>query len=127
RLGDAQRPALQPLAERLALEQLHGDEQLAVLLADVVELADVRMVDAGGRPRLALEAPARGVVAAQGAHLLERDGAAEPLVPGCVDDAHAALAERARHGVVPDPGREARARPAVRSRARPAGRRIRGG
>jgi hypothetical protein len=65
RLGDAQRPALQPLAERLALEQLHGDEQLAVLLADVVELADVRVVDAGSRPRLALEAPARGVVAAR--------------------------------------------------------------
>ena len=64
RLGDAQRPALQPLGQRLALEQLHGDEQLAVVLADLVELADVRVVDARRGPRLAPEALARRLVAA---------------------------------------------------------------
>ena len=63
RLGHAERPVAQPLGERLALEQLHGDEELAVVLADLVDLADVRMVDAGRRARLAPEALARGLVA----------------------------------------------------------------
>ena len=63
RLGHAQRPAPQALGQRLALQQLHGDEQLAAVLADLVELADVRMVDAGRGPGLAPEALARGLVA----------------------------------------------------------------
>ena len=103
RLRHAQRPALQPLAERLAFEQLHRDEELPLVLADVVELADVRVVDARRGPGLALEALARGLVSAQRAHRLERDGAVEPLVARGVDDPHAALAELAGHLVVRDP------------------------
>ena len=60
---DAQRAALQPLGERLALEQLHRDEELAVVFADLVDLADVRMVDAGRGARFAPEALARRLVA----------------------------------------------------------------
>ena len=104
RLGDAQRPAPQPLRERLALEQLHRDEQLAAVLADLVDLADVRMIDARRRAGLAPEALARRLVAGQRGHRLERDGALEPLVARGVDDAHPALAELAHDGVVPDAG-----------------------
>ena len=48
-------PALDAMLESLALEQLHGDEWLAVVLADLVNRADVRMIQAGCRTRLALE------------------------------------------------------------------------
>ena len=49
------RPAIRCL-QRLALEQLHHDERPPVVLADVVDRADVRVVQGGRRPRLALEA-----------------------------------------------------------------------
>ena len=75
RLRDAHRPALQPLGERLALEQLHGDEQLAGVLADLVDLADVRMVDARRGAGLAPEPLARRLVRCDRRHRLQRDGA----------------------------------------------------
>ena len=37
--------AADALAQRLPLEQLHGNEALAVVLADFVDRADVRMVE----------------------------------------------------------------------------------
>ena len=63
RLRRTQRPITELLSERLPFEQLHGDEQLAAVLADFVDLADVGMVDAGGGARFAPEALARGLVA----------------------------------------------------------------
>ena len=63
RLGDAQRSPAQALGQHLALQQLHRDEELAVVFADLVDLADVRMVDAGRGARLAPEALARRLVA----------------------------------------------------------------
>src|SRR6185436_3159191 len=92
---------------RLALEQLHGDEQLAAVLADLVKLADVRMVHAGRGAGLAPESLARGVVARDGRHRLEGDGALELLVARGVDDAHAALSQLADDPVVADAPREA--------------------
>ena len=59
----AHRPILKAPVERLALEQLHRDEQvIALVVADVVDLADVRMIDARRGARLAPEALARGLV-----------------------------------------------------------------
>ena len=46
--------------QRHAIQKLHGDERLAVLLANFVDGADVGMVQRGGGLRLALEA-ARGL------------------------------------------------------------------
>ena len=46
---------LQTLGERLTLEELHDQEGHAVLLADVVNRADVRVTEAGDRPRFTLE------------------------------------------------------------------------
>ena len=101
-VGDAERAASQPLRRRLALEELHRDEELALVLADLVELAHVRVVDRGRGAGLPPEPPARRVVGAERRHLLQGDGAAEPLVPGGVDDAHPALAELPGHGVGAD-------------------------
>ncbi|HEV8523761.1 MAG TPA: hypothetical protein VGQ71_04625 [Terriglobales bacterium] len=50
-----ERLALNGVLQRLALHQLHSDEGLAVVLADVMNGADVRMVEGGGGRRLALE------------------------------------------------------------------------
>ena len=99
-LGDAHRALLQALRQRRALEQLHGDEQVALVFADFVDLADVRMVDAGRRARLAPEALARRLVLRQRRHRLQRDRAMELLVARGIDDAHPALAELALDRVV---------------------------
>ena len=48
------------LAQRLALDELHGDVDRAVGLADVVDREDVRVVQRRGRARLLLEALAAG-------------------------------------------------------------------
>ena len=55
-LRELDRPAPDALGERLALEQLHRDEVLAVVLVDRVDGADAGVVELGGRLRLALEA-----------------------------------------------------------------------
>ena len=52
------------LLEVVALEQLHGHVDLALLLAEVVDGDDVRMVEARGGLRLALEALAQVLVGA---------------------------------------------------------------
>jgi hypothetical protein len=101
-LGHAQRPPPQTLGQRFALQQLHGDEQLAPVLADLVELAHVRMVDARRGPSLAPEPLPRRFVAAQRRHRLQSDHALQPLVARRVHGAHPALAELARDCVVPD-------------------------
>jgi len=41
--------------EGLALEQFHGDEGLAVVLVDLVNRADIGMVEGGGGARFALK------------------------------------------------------------------------
>jgi hypothetical protein len=51
-----QRLFFDPVLEGVALHQFHGDEGLAVVLADLVDGADVRMVQRRGSASLALEA-----------------------------------------------------------------------
>jgi len=46
----------QHLAQGLSFQQLHGNERLAILFADVVDRADIGMIESGSRPRFALEA-----------------------------------------------------------------------
>jgi hypothetical protein len=83
------------LRERLALDQLHHQIVGLTLAADVVERADVRVVEARDRARLALEAGADlGVVDEVRRKHLDRDFAAEPRIARAIDLAHAAGAER---------------------------------
>jgi hypothetical protein len=57
-LRDRQRGALQTCRERFALDELHDEEasRQAIVVADVMERADVWMIQAGERSRLALKA-----------------------------------------------------------------------
>ena len=89
------RHRLRGLAQRLAVDELERDERVAVELADAVDLADVRMLDARLGPRL-LHQPARQVGAGV-AHDLQRDVAPEAWVEGLVDLAHAAATEQSEH------------------------------
>ena len=100
-LLDRQRPLLDSLLHRQTLEQFHDDEGAAVLLAELVDRADVRMGQGGGEPRFALEArqPRRlGVVFL--AQELDRDLAIETEILPSVDDTHAALAELVEHAIM---------------------------
>ncbi|MEZ4392180.1 MAG: hypothetical protein R3A48_13880 [Polyangiales bacterium] len=87
-LGDLRR-------ERRADEVLHHEVELALLgLADVVNVDDVRVVDAVRGAGLAEHPRAQvGLAAEVGANELERDDAVNQHVSGAVDHAHAALAQ----------------------------------
>ena len=115
-------PAREPRGQRLALETRHHQIQQAVVLADVVHAADVRIVEGGDGARLAFEARTQvGVGAASDVRRddLEGDGATEAHVAGAIHLAHAPGSEVAEdfvradsltrcetHGV--GPGRRAR-------------------
>ena len=89
------------LLQRAALQILHGDEGAAVLLADVMNGADVGMIQRGRGSRLALEPAQRLSVARQIVRQeLQRDEAMEPGVLRFVHDAHAAAAELLDDAVV---------------------------
>jgi hypothetical protein len=89
--------------ERLALQKLHGDEGLALVLVDVVDRADVGVVEGGAGLGLALE-PLQGDGVAEEllGQELQRDGPVEAGVLGLVDDTHAAAANLLEDAVVRD-------------------------
>ena len=97
------RPARDPVLQRQAIQKLHGDERLAVVLADLVNRADVGMVQRRGRLRFAPEALQRlrvlGHIIGQE---LQSDKAAELCVLGLVDHAHPAATELLDDAVVRD-------------------------
>ena len=74
-----------------AVDELQDEHRLAVVLEDVVETDDVRVLEPCERRRLALEALAQlGVVGDPRVEHLQRDVAPEALVARAPDDAHAA-------------------------------------
>ena len=80
--------------QRQPVQKLHGDEGLAVLLADVVNGADVGMIQRGGGLRFALETlEGLRVTGDFVGQELEGDETVQPGVFGLVDHAHAAAAE----------------------------------
>ena len=56
RFVDRQRAAFQPFPERLAAEQFHHDEELAVVFAQVMHHANIGMIQSGCRPGFTPEA-----------------------------------------------------------------------
>ncbi len=98
-----QRPVRQPALQRRPVEQLHDQERQVAVMADVVERADVRMVERRGGARLALEAlERRGILRELGREELDGDLAAETRVLGAVDDTHPAFADLVEDAVVGD-------------------------
>ena len=85
------------------VEVLHDDVGAAFLIADVVDGADVGMVESGGGAGFALEAAQSLRVAGDlVGEKFEGDEAVEASVFGFVDHAHAATAEFLEHAVVRD-------------------------
>ena len=80
--------------ERLARDVLHAQVRLPVDRADLVDGDDVRVLEPGGGLGLGAEPGAVGVGRqVRLADHLQRDDPVEALLPGLVDDAHAAAAE----------------------------------
>ena len=94
RLIERQRALLQPLGQRVAVQELHDQEVDAVLVPNVEEGANVRVVQAGDGLGLALEPlleiGVRGDVPGED---FDGDGAVQTGVSRFVDFAHAARAE----------------------------------
>ena len=91
-----ERAPLQARAERLPLEELHDEVRNPVRLADVVDRADVRVVEGRGGLRLPREPRAdRRIGEPVPANELERDRSLEAHVGRAEDFAHSALPERA--------------------------------
>jgi len=95
------------VVEAVAVDELHDDVGLGVFLAVAVDLDDVGVVDGGEGAGFLQELLDEGAVLAEGllGHL-EGDGAAEGLVIGAVDGAHAALAELLQDDEVGEPRRD---------------------
>ena len=84
-----------------ALQIFHGDKRLAVFLANVVNGADVGMVQRGSRLRLALKAAERlGILGHFIGQKFERDKTMQPRVFGFVNHTHAAAAQLLDNAVV---------------------------
>ena len=102
-LIDAERPVIDSMIERVPFEQLHRDEWRALELVDLVDRADIRMIERRCRARFAHEAlehlPILGAARAQE---LERNGTTELYVFGAIYHAHAAFTQRLDHPVVRD-------------------------
>src|SRR5712692_2198803 len=91
------------MLERLAFHEFHGNEVLAVLLADIVNRADVGMIERGGGFGFAAEAlECGGALRGFRRKKLQRDEALEAGVFGFVDDAHATAAQLLEYAIVRD-------------------------
>ncbi len=86
RLVERQCALLQPLRQRLAIEILHDQEVRLTFLANVVEGADVRVVQGSNRSGFALEPLLQiGVIGDMLGQHLDGDGAVQAGVAGFVD------------------------------------------
>jgi hypothetical protein len=102
-LVERKRLARNSVLQRCAVEKLHRNEMLTVLLAYVVNGADVRMIQCRSRLRFASEA-------FQGARIVEHfrrqefqaHGAVEPCVLSFVDNTHTAATELFDDAIVRD-------------------------
>src|ERR1700693_1280616 len=86
-----------------AVQKLHDKERMAVLLPDLIDRADIGMVESGGRLRLSLETgQGLGVFRDVLGQELQRDKATELGVFSLVDHTHSAAAELLNDAIVRD-------------------------
>jgi hypothetical protein len=101
RLGQRDRPASQPRAERLAAEQLHHQEAPAAVLPRVEHLHHVLALDGARGPRLAREPPGHGAVLGQlVVEHLHGDAPPDADVLGLVHGPHSAAADATNERVL---------------------------
>ena len=94
-------PPDQPLLERRSLQQLHDQKRLSLVLTEVVDGADVGVVERRGGARLALKAlEGLAVLGHLRGQELDRHLAAEIGVLGLIDDPHAATSQLGDDSVV---------------------------
>ena len=118
RLAGRQRAVGQPLGEALPLDEAHREVMLALVLADLVDRHDARVVEVGRGLGLGVEALDVGVVGElAGQDHLQGDGAVEAHLPGLEDDAHAAAGDLADDLVVAEVADPGRSPPAWRDRS----------
>ena len=88
---ERQRSLRQPRGERFAVDELHDEKVDALIVADVVDRADVRMVERCHRARLPFEpGSALRIGSPYRRQNLQGDVPAEPCVGGAEHFAHAA-------------------------------------
>ena len=93
-LTEWQGAPLKPRRQRLAFDVLHHQVVDTVLMTDIVNDTDMRMVQTGNDLGFALEALfSSGIVRELRRENLDRDGTFEPCVASAVDLAHSTGAE----------------------------------
>jgi hypothetical protein len=91
------RPSLESRGERLPYEMLHDQKVDSILAPDVMQRADMRVVEARHCARFALEPlPSLRMGRQVSGKDLDGDGAIQPSVSSTVHLAHPARAERAK-------------------------------
>src|SRR5579872_657210 len=104
-LSERQCAPAQALGERLAVEELHDEEVGTVLRADVVEMANVRMIQRGNGAGFALKTLLKlGSVGEVSGENLDGHEAIEARVFRAVDLSHAAGAQRRLNFIGTKPG-----------------------
>src|SRR5262249_32900849 len=104
-LGNRERAAREAVREGLAFQMLHDQVLDAVLMTDIEERADVRMVEARDDARFAFEALPHFFAQRQVAGKdFDRDGPVEAGVARAVDLAHASGTEEVEDFVSSEPG-----------------------
>ena len=89
------------MLQRLSVEKLHHDEVLAMMLAHIVDGADVWMIQRGSSPGLAPEPFAcQQIVRKLLGQEFERDHSVQSGILGLVDHAHPAAAELLEHAIM---------------------------
>ncbi len=93
--SEINRTAKQPLLQRFAVQQLHDNERPTIRVTDVVDRADVGMLQSGHRSRFALRSLSRlrGISQMRGDNL-DRDVASQARIAGLVNLTHGTGAER---------------------------------
>ena len=102
-LFGGERLAADSVLERLSLQQLHGDEVLAVRFVNLMNSADVRMIERRGGKRFSLKAfTSSGIILHIGRQELQRDMAMQLEVFGFVHHTHPAATELRENAIVRD-------------------------
>ena len=101
RVGHGERAVAETVGERFAVEQLHAEERLSLMLADVEELANVGMAHRSRGARFPHEPLAHPWIGGVNDRL-DRHGAGQAAIPALVDNPHPAATDLTNDGVWTD-------------------------